>query len=194
MLNPYPVLYRLGFTPWERMADLGPLPALLATQPPGTALDAGCGTGKVSVLMAEAGWDVTGVDSVQRALEAARARAAHADVADRTTFVKGDVTRLDEVLPGRQFDLVADLGCLHGLNAPQQRAFAGWATAHTTPGAHLVILAVASRRGIGPSGLDQPDITALFGAPWSVAGVTDSTDAGGGPLKGARFRWYHLTR
>jgi cyclopropane fatty-acyl-phospholipid synthase-like methyltransferase len=146
------------------------------------------------VLMAEAGWDVTGVDSVQRALKAARARAAHADVADRATFVKGDVTRLDKVLPDRRFDLVADLGCLHGLSAPQQRAFASWATAHTTPGAHLVILAVASRRGIGPSGLDQADITALFGAPWSLAGVTDSTDAGGGPLKRARFRWYHLSR
>jgi SAM-dependent methyltransferase len=194
MPTPYPVLYRLGFTPWEQMADTGPLPALLATLPLGSALDAGCGTGKASVLMAEAGWDVTGVDSVNRALEAARARAADADVADRVTFVKGDVTRLDTVLPGRRFDLVADLGCLHGLSAPQQRAFASWATAHTTQGAHLVILAVASRRGIGPSGLDQADITELFGAPWSLAGVTDSTDAGGGPLKRARFRWYHLSR
>jgi SAM-dependent methyltransferase len=194
MPNPYPVLYRLGFTPWEQMTDAGPLPALLATRPPGSALDAGCGTGKVSVLMAEAGWQVTGVDSVQKAVKAARARAAHADVDGRATFVKGDVTRLDEVLPGRQFDLVADLGCLHGLTAPQQRAFARGATAHTTQGAHLVILAVASRRGIGPSGLDAADITALFGAPWSLAGVTDSTDAGAGPLKGAPFRWYHLNR
>lgn len=194
MPNPYPVLYRLGFTPWEQMADAGPLPALLATLPPGSALDAGCGTGKTSVLMAQAGWDVTGVDGVQKALDAARARASDADVADRATFVKGDVARLDEVLPGRRFDLVADLGCLHGLTATQQRAFAGWVTAHTTQGAHLVILAVAPRRGIGPSGLDQTDITALFGAPWSMAGVTDSPDTGGGPLKGARFRWYHLNR
>ena len=105
MPNPYPVLYRLGFTPWEQMADAGPLPALLATLPAGRALDAGCGTGKVSVLMAEAGWEVTGVDTVQKPLEAARQRALHGDVADRTTFLKGDVTRLDEVVPTPGWDL-----------------------------------------------------------------------------------------
>jgi SAM-dependent methyltransferase len=194
MPNPYPVLYRLGFTPWEQMADLGPLPALLATLPPGRALDAGCGTGRASVMLAGAGWEVTGVDSVQKPLEAARERAASADVADRATFVKGDVTRLDQVLPGREFDLVIDLGCLHGMRKPQQREFADWATKHTKQGAHLVILAVAPRRGMGPSGLDQADLTSLFGAPWSLAGATEATDAGRGPLKGARFHWYHLHR
>src|SRR3954471_8730297 len=194
MPNPYPVLYRLGFTPWEQMADAGPLPALLATLPGGRALDAGCGTGKVSVLMAEAGWEVTGVDTVQKPLEAARQRALHGDVADRTTFLKGDVTRLEEVVPGREFDLVFDVGCLHGLTPPQQQAFARWATAHTKQGAHLVILAVAPRRGIGPRGLDQSAITALFGASWSLATATESTDAGAGPLKGATLRWYHLYR
>jgi SAM-dependent methyltransferase len=194
MPNPYPVLYRLGFTPWEQMADLGPLPALLATLPPGRALDAGCGTGRVSVMLAEAGWEVIGVDSVQKPLETARARAARADLADRATFVKGDVTRLDQVLPGHEFDLVVDVGCLHGMTKPQQRVFADWATEHTKQGAHLVVLAVAPRRGIGPSGLDQAGITALFGAPWSLAGATEGTDAGGGPLKGSQFRWYHLHR
>jgi SAM-dependent methyltransferase len=194
MPNPYPVLYRLGFTPWEQMADAGPLPTLLATLPPGNGLDVGCGTGRVSVLMAEAGWAVTGVDSVQKPLETARARAAHAEVEHRATFVKGDVTRLDDVLPGHDFDLVVDVGCIHGLTATQQRTFARWVTQHTNPGAQLVILAVAPRHGIGPKGLDQAEIVALFGAPWSLAGVTDSTDTGGGPLRGARFHWYHLGR
>lgn len=194
MPNPYPVLYRLGFTPWEQMADLGPLPELLATLQPGRALDAGCGSGRVSVVLAEAGWEVTGVDSVQKPLDAARSRATSADLADRATFVKGDVTRLDQVLPGREFDLVVDVGCLHGMTQPQQRAFADWVTEHTKQGAHLVVLAVAPRRGIGPSGLDPAGMTALFGAPWSLAAATEGTDTGGGPLKGSHFRWYHLHR
>ncbi|MGA8247557.1 MAG: class I SAM-dependent methyltransferase [Nocardioides sp.] len=194
MPNPYPVLYRLGFTPWEEMDDVGPLPALLAARPPGRALDAGCGSGRVSVMLAAAGWEVTGVDSVHRPLKAARARAASAGVADRATFVHGDVTRLDELLPRQEFDLVVDVGCLHGMSRSQQRAFADSATAHTRQGADLVVLAVARRRGIGPSGLDRAGVTALFGAPWALAAETEGTDAGGGPLRGARFRWYHLHR
>jgi SAM-dependent methyltransferase len=194
MPNPYPVLYRLGFTPWEGMVDAGPIPGLLATLPPGRALDAGCGTGKLAVLMAERGWTVTGVDSVLKPLAVARARARTAGAEDRVRFLKADVTRLDAALPAQKFDLLLDVGCLHGLTAAQQQAFATWATAHTDDGAQLVVLAVMPRRGIGPKGIDEGGITSLFGAPWAMVSVTDSTEAGGGPLKGAQFRWYHLSR
>ena len=46
MPNAYPVLYRIGVTPWEANRDDGPLTEVLATRPSGRALDAGCGTGR----------------------------------------------------------------------------------------------------------------------------------------------------
>ena len=63
--------YRLGFTPW----DGHPLPTSLTNliegdrpPTPATALDIGCGTGDNAIYLAEHGWQVTGVDYVQKAV------------------------------------------------------------------------------------------------------------------------------
>ncbi|MGD9694547.1 MAG: cyclopropane-fatty-acyl-phospholipid synthase family protein [Thermoleophilia bacterium] len=194
MPTPYPLLYRIGFTPWERTTSLGPLPGLLDELPPGRALDAGCGTGRHSVLAARAGWTVIGVDSVERPLRAARARAVEAGVSDRVSFVRGDVTRLGAVVPDGSFDLVMDVGCLHGLSAAGQGAFASWVTSRTREGARLVVLAALPRRGIGPKGIDGAALAALFAEGWSMADTAESPGQGGGPLRDAEFRWYHLRR
>ena len=47
---------------------------LLAGLPPGRALDAACGTGRVSARLAAAGHDVLGVDATPAMLERARAK------------------------------------------------------------------------------------------------------------------------
>ena len=192
MPTPYPLLYTIGFTPWEGATDDGPIPDLLSRLPAGRALDAGCGTGRLSVLLAERGWDVVGVDCVARPLASARGRAEAAGVAERTRFVKADVTALNGSLG--HFDLVTDVGCLHGLDKAQRTAFARWVTAHTVQDARLVILATMPRtRGLGPKGLDQAGITSLF-STWTLESADDSAMAGAGPLKGSHFRWYVLRR
>ena len=53
-----------------------------------TVLDLGCGTGSLSVLLAEQGHPVTGVDLSPRMVEAARAKAARHDV--DVAFLVGD--------------------------------------------------------------------------------------------------------
>src|SRR5665647_2929434 len=155
MANAYPVLYRLGVTPWEANRDDGPLAEVLATRPPGRALDAGCGTGRHAVSIAEHGWTVTGVDGVGQALRKASARAETAGVGDRATFVQGDVAHLDSVLGEERYDLVLDIGCFHGLTDPDRIAFAGWVTRHTADGAVLLLHIVLPRSGIGPRGVDD---------------------------------------
>lgn len=142
----------------------GPLPALLADLRPGRALDSGCGTGRHAVRLGELGWAVVGIDAVAKPLRAARARAAAADLDGRVSFVKADVTRLD--LSGA-FDLVLDIGCLHGLPVPAQQAFATWVTARTDAGAAMVI---------------QESVT------------ESTTEVDSGPLRGTGFRWYVLRR
>jgi SAM-dependent methyltransferase len=194
MPNPYPLLYRIGFTPWEGATDDGPISDLLVQLPAGRALDAGCGTGRLAVSLATHGWHVTGVDSVAKPLARAGRRAEAAGVTHRTRFLKADVTALDEALPGDHFDLVTDVGCLHGLMAGQQQAFAAWVTAHTNPGAKLVVLAAMPRTGLGPKGLNEAGVSSLFGPPWALEQAADSPMTGAGPLKGAKFRWYVLGR
>ena len=101
--------YRFGFTPW----DGHPLPTSLANliegdraPTPATALDIGCGTGDNSIYLADHGWQVTGVDYVQKAVDKARAKALAKGVDVR--FEQADVTRLCEEDIGSGFSLIVD--------------------------------------------------------------------------------------
>lgn len=191
MPNIYPVLYTMGMTWWEKNPDEGPLPQLLAGRRPGRALDSGCGSGRHAIEMARRGWTVVGVDVAAQPLRTARQRSARAGVADRVTFVKADVAALNGSIDGA-FELVVDIGCLHGLGRAQQMAFARWIDGHTARGSVMVIHAAQPRSGIGPKGLDAPAVAALFPA-WSLR-TMPSTTRGGGPLRGATFRWFTLER
>src|SRR3954468_24724574 len=66
-----------GLPPWE----IGrPQPTFLALADAGRirgrVLDAGCGTGALAVELAARGFDVTGIDFAERAIDLARARAS----------------------------------------------------------------------------------------------------------------------
>ena len=126
MPNAYPVLYRLGMDWWEDNDDTGPLADVVAHRPPGVALDAGCGTGRHAIWLAQQGWTVVGVDGVEKALREARASAGAAGVAERTSFIRADVARMAEVPATPPYDLVVDIGCFHGLRPDQQKSFADW--------------------------------------------------------------------
>lgn len=63
--------------------------------PPGsTVLDSGCGEGTLSILLAEHGCIVTGVDLSEPNIVAAKQYAAEKGLSDRLTFVVGDAERL----------------------------------------------------------------------------------------------------
>lgn len=73
----------------------------LASESPGAVLELGCGTGRLTIPMAQAGAEVVGLDPEPAMLEAARAKAAKAGVA--IEFVQGDAREFDL---GRKFGLV----------------------------------------------------------------------------------------
>jgi SAM-dependent methyltransferase len=66
----------------------------LAEQTGGPVLELGCGSGRVAIPLAEAGFEVVGVDRSTGMLGRARARAeaAGSEVARRLRFVEGDMT------------------------------------------------------------------------------------------------------
>ncbi len=115
------LLWYVGRPPWDSGIVPPEVEEFIQAHPTGsglrqtqaTALDLGCGTGTSSLALASAGWSVTGVDFVPRAIRLARRKALKARLA--VDFRLGDVTRLDS-LPG-PFDLVLDIGCFHGLSA-----------------------------------------------------------------------------
>jgi SAM-dependent methyltransferase len=170
----YRLLYAVGFTPWEQMAQ-SPITEQIATMfereeagdPPfGTALDLGCGSGIWAVELARRGWGVTGVDFVAKALRRARERSAEAGVEPR--FLQGDVTSLpDEV--GSGYRLLLDFGCFHDELSDEQRvAEARQATAAASPEASLLLMAwKPGRRGPLPRGAGREEIAAAF-TDWEI--------------------------
>lgn len=100
---------------WDQTWDGGQAPMMSSSDPnphliseisglePGTALDAGCGAGAEAIWLAAQGWDVTGADVADTALDYAEGRAAAAKMAGRIEWVHAD---LSAWAPEKQYDLV----------------------------------------------------------------------------------------
>jgi len=171
----YKFQYLVGMTPWERMPSLpiGEQAVVLLDReerdrkpPYGRALDLGCGTGFWSVHLAQRGWEVTGVDIVQKALRIARERARKADV--KSQIVKGSITELTTAGIGSGFCLILDFGVVHGLPPEQVRAVSREVTAVSTEDATLLMYAFSpGRRGPLPRGISREEIEQAY-REWTI--------------------------
>jgi SAM-dependent methyltransferase len=114
--------------------------------PAARAIDLGCGAGGVSLELAEAGFEVTGVDFSPVALAKARAAAERCGLGpDRVTFVPGDLTA--GRIPGVDgpFDLLVDYGTLDDLPETGRQAMARYATGLARPGSRFFLFAFSGR-------------------------------------------------
>lgn len=131
--------YRDGEIPWD--ADLPP-PEVIAVAdvlPPGRALDLGCGTGRACVYLAARGWSVDGVDFVPEAITRAEERIRRAGATDRVRLFAASVTDLHFLR--EPYDLVLDVGCMHGMTAEELHAYAGEVARLTRPGGLYLLFA-----------------------------------------------------
>lgn len=84
-------------------------------------LEVGCGSGRILVPLAQAGFDVTGIDRSSAMLERAEIAAARSGVTERTTLANLDMTQAD-VAPGGPFGLaIFSLNALMHLTTPQRQ-------------------------------------------------------------------------
>ena len=193
----YDVMYRFG-APWEG-ADRVELRALVrdgrcspeTLRRPGEAraraIDLGCGSGGVSIELAEAGFDVTGVDFSTIALRKAREAAARRGLGtDRVRFVQGDLT--SGQIPGAEgpYDLLVDYGTLDDLPEPGRVSMAALEARIARPAARLFMFAFfGAPQDLprfsfdGPSrafpGLLPGEVERRFGGAWDVTPVDPPT-------------------
>jgi SAM-dependent methyltransferase len=198
----YKFQYLVGLTPWEKMPSL-PIgeqaSALLDREqaerelPFGRALDLGCGTGYWSVQLAQRGWDVTGIDSVPKALRVAQQRARAAGTSIR--FVNGSVTDLASAGIETEYRLALDFGCVHGLTPEQVLAAASEVSAVSAADATLLMYAFSPmRRGPLPRGIDRAEIEHAYTA-WEIADeIAFDLSQAPGFVQKARPRFYRLRR
>ena len=68
-------------------------------------LEMGCGSGRILIPLAEAGFNVTGIDTSRPMLDRAESAIARSNVGDRVTLVEGDMREANQA-PGGPFGLV----------------------------------------------------------------------------------------
>ena len=97
--------------PWDSGISPPELLDFIENQPPGRAIDIGCGTGTNVITLAQAGWQVTGVDFAPRAIRIAGRKAQKANIA--ASLHVRDATKLTGI--DGPFDLALDMGCFHSM-------------------------------------------------------------------------------
>jgi SAM-dependent methyltransferase len=200
----YELAYRVGFHPWEDAEAHPPFTEKISElfdreesgrEPPyGPALDLGTGSGIWGVRLAKRGWQVTGVDFVEKALRRARDRVTNAGVDLR--LVQGDVTALRAAGVGSGFRLVLDTGTFHGLTRDQREAMGREVSAVASPDATVLMIAWPKRRRPLIRGVSRSEIEEAF-PDWTVTDVGPSHFQAPKPIElllRPDEHWYRLHR
>jgi len=114
-------LWYFHHPPWDSGIVPPEVVEFIHENPPGRALELGCGTGTSTLALAAAGWRVTGVDFVPGAIALAKRKARNKSLA--VDFRIGNVTRLHNTLVSTPYDLILDIGCFHGLSPSDKRIY-----------------------------------------------------------------------
>lgn len=148
--------------------------------PPGAVADLGCGTGSLAVLLAAAGYAVTGLDSAPKMIKAARAKAAAAGVSAR--FVTSDAAA--PALPPGSFNIVLSrhvLWAMPDVNA----ALAAWIRLLRPDGA-LVLIEGSWHTGAGLPAAAAEEVVLRHRVSVSVTPLGDPA-LWGGPVSDERY-------
>ncbi|HET8708981.1 MAG TPA: class I SAM-dependent methyltransferase [Candidatus Saccharimonadales bacterium] len=131
--------------PWEIPEPPTEIRDYISTHPGsgGKALDAGCGTGNFSLYLAKNGYDVSGIDYSEKAITVAQERAQEQRL--DTTFVRGDLTELTNLLPSDSFKLILDYKVSHHLKDEQLLAYAEQCYALLKSGGHILLVCYSEK-------------------------------------------------
>jgi len=200
----YRFAYSVGFHPWEDAATDPPFVQKFSelmdreesglAPPFGRALDLGTGSGIWGIELARRGWQVMGVDMVERALTRARERVREAGV--EMELVRGDVTALDRSALGGNFRLVLDTGTFHDFNHRQRMAMGREVDAVAGPDATVYLMVWPKRFRPLVRGASRGEIEEAFPA-WTITHVEPSHFSLPKPLElllRPDEHWYRLRR
>lgn len=156
---------------------------LQAALPPGTpdVLDIGCGTGSLSVLLAELGCRVTGIDFAPEMIALAEEKANRAQQPIRFQVMDAAFPQLDP----QQFDLIVCRHLLWALPEPGD-VLQRWVRL-LKPGGRLILIEGFWHTGAGLRAQDILDALPASVTSVSVQRLSDQPDLWGGAVEDERY-------
>ena len=147
----------LSKPPWDSGISPPELMEFIRNHAPGRALDLGCGTATNVITLAQAGWQVTGVDFSWRAVRKGYQKLRKTRI--EAQLLVDDVTKLREI--HGSYELILDIGCYHSLPVDIRPAYRTNIDRLLAPqGFHLLYAFLPSSPGSLP-GITQDDLEAL---------------------------------
>lgn len=137
-MDPYETLARFYDLEHVGFTEDVPLYLDFARRTGGPVLELGCGTGRLLVPLAQAGYEVVGLDRSPAMLARAQARLSAAGLAERVALVRGNITGFDL---GRSFGLaiLALNSFMHLTDQADQLGALHCARQHLRPGGLLIL-------------------------------------------------------
>jgi SAM-dependent methyltransferase len=163
--------YEAADTPWDLA---GPAPWLIkwlgeVGERTGRVVVPGCGRGHDALALAQAGFEVVGMDFAAPAI--ARAQASGSEVGVSVQWVQADWLRLPEAWHA-QFDWVFEHTCLCAIAPRDRGAYVESAWRALRPGGHIVGILFTHQRGGGPPfGMSPQDAKRLFESHFDVMSI-----------------------
>jgi SAM-dependent methyltransferase len=161
----YRILYTLGITPWDNEQIPPELSESVGKLPRGRALDFGCGTGTDAVWLAKQGFDVVGIDVVNKPIARALLRAKKDGVNVRFLVADAAASEMDL---GEPFSLLLDVGCFQSVPDSVRDGLVRAYARYAAPGATLLLFAFPPRNGPGPKGAGREELERRLGADWDL--------------------------
>jgi SAM-dependent methyltransferase len=125
----------------------------------GAVLDAGCGTGENTLLVASLGLPVLGVDVAETALAMARKKAVDREI--EVEFAAADAFQLERL--GRMFETVLDCGLFHTLEGDERAGYVVSLASVTKRDGTLYVLCFSDDGpDTGPHPVSEEEMRAAF--------------------------------
>ena len=170
--------------PWDANQTPPEVLKFIENNPPGKALDLGCGTGTNAFTLAQNSWQVIGVDFVGKAVNAAKQKAKKAQV--NIDFRVGNVTKLSGI--AGPFDLILDIGCYHNLSVKGMEDYRMNVDRLLKTGGTFLLYAFFRDRDSKPDpGVVDADLEA-FSPPLNLVSRTDGLERGSRPSAWLKFQ------